>query len=100
MSNYIFLILGMTVVTYIPRYLPFAMMSRLELPPRIHQFLKYVPYATLGALILPGVFTATPEMPMASLVGIAFAFIYSWYREGIILPVLGSILITFLVLSL
>lgn len=100
MSNYLFLILAMALVTYIPRYLPLAMISKRELPPRLHEFLKYIPCTALGALIIPGVFTATPKMPMASLGGIAFAFIYGWYKGGIIVSVLGSILVAFILLSL
>lgn len=98
MSNHILLILGMMFVTYIPRLIPFIMVSGKKLPRKLNRFLQFVPYTALGALIVPGVFSATPEMPQASLVGMGFAFVYTWYKGGIIIPVLGSILVTFLML--
>lgn len=100
MSNQTLLIIGMMLVTYIPRLLPFYIVSKRNLPKRIDRFLKTIPYTALGALIIPGVFSATPEMPQASLVGIGFAFVYGWYKGGIIIPVLGSIVITFMILSI
>lgn len=98
LNNYKLLILGMMLVTYIPRFIPFALASKLELPDKLRRFLRYIPYTALGALIIPGVFTATPEMPLAALTGAAFAFIFGWIRGGIIIPVLGAILTTYLVL--
>ena len=97
-SNKIILILGMMLVTYIPRLVPFLFISDRELPKRLKGFLKSVPYVALGALIIPGVFSATPIMPIAAIIGIAFAFIYSWLRGGIMVPVFGSIIITVLML--
>lgn len=98
MNNQILLILGMMLVTYIPRLLSFVIVSGKNLPPRLRRFLQLIPYTALGALIIPGVFSATPQMPWASILGIGFAFVYGWYRGGIIIPVTGSILVTFLVL--
>ncbi|MCT4621306.1 MAG: AzlD domain-containing protein [Marinisporobacter sp.] len=98
MNNQVLLILGMMLVTYIPRLLPFVIVSGKKLPSKLDQFLQYIPYTALGALIIPGVFSATPEMPHASLVGMGFAFVYAWYKGGIIIPVLGSIVVTFLML--
>lgn len=95
MNNQILLILGMMFVTYIPRLLPFFMVSGKKLPKGLDRFLKFIPYTALGALIIPGVFSAVPEMPEASLLGMGFAFVYAWYKGGIIIPVLGSILMTF-----
>lgn len=97
MNNIILLIVGMAVVTYIPRLVPLAMMSKLKVPIGLRRFLKYIPATALGALILPGIFTATPDKPIASIVGIAFAFIYGWLKGGIIITVLGSILVTYVI---
>ncbi len=100
MNNHIVLIIGMMLVTYIPRLLPFVMVSGKSLPKRLNRFLQFIPYTALGALIIPGVFSATPQMPQASILGIGFAFVYGWYKGGIIIPVLGSILVAFLMLSM
>jgi branched-subunit amino acid transport protein len=59
------LILGMAAVTYIPRLMPFLLLNRLRIPFRVNAFLKAIPVAAIGALIVPGVLTATPELPAA-----------------------------------
>lgn len=97
-NQIILLILGMTAVTYIPRLLPFLMLSQNNIPIRLRRFLKYIPYTALGALIIPGVFSATPQMPYAAGVGMVFAFIFGWVRGGIILPVFGAVFVTFIML--
>lgn len=99
MSNVIWIILGMMLVTYIPRLFPFLTMSEDKLPSRMRKFLNYVPYTALGALIIPGVFSTTPEVPLAAIGGICFAIIYSWFKGGVFIPVIGSVVITFIILS-
>jgi branched-subunit amino acid transport protein len=98
MNNRLILILGMMFVTYIPRLLPFVIVSDKKLPPTLKRFLEFIPYTALGALIIPGVFSSIPNMPFISLVGIGFAFAYAWYKGGIIISVLGSVLVSFLML--
>lgn len=100
MNNLLYLILGMMLVTYIPRLLPFLILSRLKLPGRLYRFLLLVPYTALGALIIPGVFFATPQMPSASIAGLGFACVYGWFKGGVIIPVLGAVAISFLILSI
>lgn len=55
-SEIVWMIIGMGLVTYIPRMLPLAVFHRVKLPPFLQGVLKNVPYATLGALIVPGIF--------------------------------------------
>lgn len=92
------IIVGMMLVTYIPRLVPFLMVSERQLPQKLQQFLEYIPYTALGALVIPGVFNSIPGAPVVSIAGIGFAFFYTWYKGGLIIPVLGSILIVFLIL--
>ena len=54
----LFIILGMAAVTFIPRFLPMAFMSRLTIPKQLSVFLEYVPVAVLAALVFPAVFVA------------------------------------------
>lgn len=98
MNNTLLLILGMMLVTYIPRLIPYKIIAVNKLPRGINRFLLFIPCTALGALIVPDVFSATPKMPSASLVGIGFAFVYAWYKGGIIVPILGSIFVTFIML--
>lgn len=98
MNNLIPLVLGMAAVTYGPRLIPFLLMSNREVPKRMDAFLKCIPAAAIGALIIPGVFSATPDMPMAAISGMAFTMIYGLWKGGIIIPVLGSVAVTYFVL--
>jgi branched-subunit amino acid transport protein len=47
---------GMAAVTFLPRFLPMALVSRIVIPDRAKTFLEYVPVAVLSALIFPAVF--------------------------------------------
>lgn len=98
MDNLVPLILGMAVVTYVPRLLPFFLVGSKQLPPRVDVFLKCIPVAAIGALIVPGVFDAVPGAPLAAIAGIGFALFFGIWRGGIIIPVLGAVGLTYLVL--
>lgn len=98
MNNLIPLIFGMTLATYIPRLLPFLFLSDRKIPERIEAFLKCIPSAAIGALIIPGSLSATPDMPTAALAGMLFTLIFGLWKGGIIIPVLGSVAVTFLAL--
>jgi len=49
-------IVGMMVVTYIPRLLPIALLSNKQFPAIVTQWLSYVPAAILSALLAPSLF--------------------------------------------
>ena len=99
MSNVIFIILGMAAVTYGPRLIPFLLLPGKETPGQVDAFLKCIPAAAIGALIIPGAFTATPDMPMAAIAGMGAALIFGLWPGGIVLPVLGSVAAAYLVLA-
>jgi branched-subunit amino acid transport protein len=67
----------MAVVTYIPRMIPLVS-------------LKNVPYATLGALIVPGIFLFHENI-WFGIIGAAAAFFIAFLGANVILVVLGSI---------
>ncbi|MBU1341958.1 MAG: AzlD domain-containing protein [Proteobacteria bacterium] len=98
MNNLVYLVLGMAAVTYGPRLLPFLLLTDKQIPKRLDAFLKCIPMAAIGALIIPGLFSATPEMPLAALSGMVFTLVVGWWKGGIIIPVLGSVAVTYLVL--
>ncbi len=98
-DSLIFLILGMALVTYIPRLAPFVFFKNQQLSPRVNAFLQAIPATGIGALIIPDGFLATPDLPLAALAGMGFALIYGWFRGGIIIPVLGAVGVTCLVLQ-
>ncbi|MCF6094392.1 AzlD domain-containing protein [Microaerobacter geothermalis] len=88
----LFLIFGMFAVTYIPRMLPMVIGSGIHFPHWLNQWLQYVPYAALGALIFPGILTVNPDKPWIGLLGGALSFLLAYIQKNIILVVLGSIL--------
>jgi len=98
--NNINIIIGMMLVTFIPRCLPFLAFSRLNIPRSLKKFLRYIPPAALGALILPGAITAIPNYPLAAMVGITIAIVCSWFRGEISLTVLLSVIATLVSLCL
>ncbi len=94
------LILGMATVTYVPRLAPFFLIGSNKLPKKVGAFLKCIPVAAIGALIIPGVFNAVPDEPLAVVCGMGFAALIGIWRGGIIIPVIGSVATTYLVLLL
>lgn len=58
MKGELALILGMAAVTMVPRALPAIFAGRWTPPRKVRQWLDAVPYAALGALILPGIVTS------------------------------------------
>jgi len=98
MSDVILIILGMAAVTYGPRLAPFLLLPGKTVRKRVDAFLKCIPVAAIGALVIPGVFSATPDTPVAAIAGIVFTLVYGMWKGGIIIPVLGSVAVTYLVL--
>jgi branched-subunit amino acid transport protein len=47
------IILGMTLVTYLPRLLPVWILSSRSLPPLVVTWIGFVPVAVLSAMLLP-----------------------------------------------
>ncbi len=53
MGDYLLLLTGMGLVTYLPRWLPLHYLSRRALPEWFIQWLELIPAAILSALLLP-----------------------------------------------
>lgn len=86
----IIMIIGMAIVTYIPRMLPFIMFKGKELPPFLQGVLKNVPYATLGALIFPAILFIQEDI-WYGVLGAAAAFLAAFLGFNVIVVVIGSI---------
>ncbi|SMC89804.1 AzlD domain-containing protein [Sporomusa malonica] len=99
MTSYLPLIIAMMIVTYLPRLLPWVVLSERPLHPLLRRFLLYIPYTALGALIVRGVLEAPSEMTLATLAGIAVSAACSWYKGGMVSSVSASIIAVFLILS-
>ncbi len=99
MKNYLPLILGMTMVTFIPRLLPLITLAERPLHPLVKRFLLYIPYTALSALIASGIMQADQSMRLATMTGIGVAALFSWFKGGLILSVFTSIIAAFLILN-
>ncbi|NTV89134.1 MAG: AzlD domain-containing protein [Clostridiales bacterium] len=97
--NHLPLILGMLAVTYLPRVIPLLMINERPLPPFLKRFLVFIPYTALSALIVRGIMQASPEMRLASFIGIGVAALSSWLKGSLVLSVLLSILAVFLIIQ-
>lgn len=51
-----FLILGMALVTFLPRFFPMAFLTRRVLPERVKKGLEYFPISILSAIVFPILF--------------------------------------------
>jgi len=90
-TEIVWMILGMGLVTYIPRMIPFVLFKGKELPPFIQGVLKNVPFATLGALIFPAILLIQKNDIWYGVLGAAAAFIAAFLGANVIIVVLGSI---------
>lgn len=73
------MILGMTLVTYLPRVLPAFLMGRIRLSARVEHFLQLIPYTAMTALVFPGVFSVDAN-PVLGVVGAAVAGGLAWKK--------------------
>ena len=54
-DKYIFMITGMLIVTFLPRFLPLMLLGKKELPQKVISWLSYIPAAVLSALLAPSI---------------------------------------------
>jgi branched-subunit amino acid transport protein len=87
----LWIIIGMGLATYVPRMLPMVIGQRIAFPEWLKQWLSYVPYAVLGALIFPGILSVDPSKPWVGLIGAGAAIILSLLFRNVIVVVIGGI---------
>jgi branched-subunit amino acid transport protein len=85
----------MALVTYIPRVLPVTIFRKEIKSVYIKSFLRYVPYAVLGALTFPDIFYSTGNIYTA-IVGIATALFLAYKEKSLVIVALGSIIAAYL----
>ncbi|MBQ8333272.1 MAG: AzlD domain-containing protein [Clostridia bacterium] len=93
--EYALLILGMTLVTYLPRAVPAILVNRVKFSGKTEKFLKLIPYTAMAALIFPGVFTVD-ENPLIGIVGGAAAAVLAWRKCPVMVCVLAAIAVDFM----
>lgn len=90
-SEIYLLLLGMALVTYLPRALPAFLMGKLTLGPRAKKFLSLLPYAAMSALVFPGVLSADPGHPLFGVVSGGVAVLLALKKCPLIVCVLGAV---------
>lgn len=94
-TNILILILGMAVVTYIPRAIPAVLIDKMHFSPKVEKFLKLIPYTAMAALIFPGVFTVDAARPEIGIVGGVVAGMLAWKKCPVMVCVLVAIAVDF-----
>src|SRR5688500_10279420 len=94
-TNKWIIILGMAMVTCLPRYGTLAVLGRIELTKPIFNALKFVPPAVLSAIILPALLLKEGQLNIALdnsyLVAGIFAGVVAWRTRNLLLTiVLGT----------
>lgn len=83
-----------SVVTMIPRMIPFFMPFLSKLPKFVRKCMILLPVAALGALIFPLALTDFSSEWLAGLIGVVVAFFVSYFNGPMILAILISLLST------
>jgi branched-subunit amino acid transport protein len=95
------LIIGMALVTYIPRMLPMVLPERIQFPGWLDRWLQQVSYAALGALIFPGILISVDgQRPWLGLLGGVTAGLLAFAGLNILIVLTGAIAVVAFVLSI
>ncbi|PTX61757.1 branched-subunit amino acid transport protein [Melghirimyces profundicolus] len=88
----LWILLGMSAVTMVPRWLPVWLVGRWKMPRWIRRWLNSIPFAALGALIFPGILSVEPDTPSVGLIGGLVAAILAFFRLHVLFVIAGAIL--------
>lgn len=96
----IVIVLLASLATMIPRFLPYFSPMIKKIPKAISQRLKILPIAALGALIFPFAILDFNPNWIASLTGVAIAFILGYMKFNMIVSILFSVIATYSLLMI
>lgn len=96
MSEYAAYILIMASVTYLIRMLPLTFFRKEIQSTFIKSFLFYIPYAVLGAMTFPAIFTSTGYLP-AGCVGCIVGLVLAYRGKGLLCVAIASCIAAYLV---
>ncbi len=90
------LIFGMAIVTFIPRFIPMAFLSRRSIPEKAKMGLEYIPVAILSAIVFPilffdggGTLGIQPQFFLSAIP----VFVFAWKTKNL----WGSVIIGMLI---
>ena len=96
--NAYLLILGMAIVTYLPRILPSFFADKLSFGKRFNRFINLIPYTAMSALIFPGVLSMDASAWYVGAIGGVVAIALACFKK---IPtaavVMGSVVVVMLI---
>lgn len=95
-SEVVLLILGMMLVTFLPRALPAALIDKMHFSPKMEKFLNLIPYTAMAALIFPGVITTDAANPVIGILGGVTAGVLAYRKVPVMICVLAAIGVDFI----
>jgi branched-subunit amino acid transport protein len=88
-------VLLMALVTYLPRVLPLVLFRKEIKSTYVKSFLKYVPYAVLGALTFPDIIYSTGNYKTA-VIGTIVALFLAFREKSLVIVAVGAIIAVYL----
>jgi branched-subunit amino acid transport protein len=93
-SEIFLIILGMALVTFIPRLMPPLMLSSRSLPPRVIEWLRFIPVSVLSAMLLPSLIMKQEGICLLwknpFLVAAVPTFFIAWKTRGLLGAVIAG----------
>ena len=92
----LWLIIGMAVVTFLPRFIPLAIFTRWALPEKVKRVLHFMPTAIMAAIVFPILFSGSDNKPSFEphlLLAAIPVFIFSWLTKNLWASVLVGMLV-------
>ena len=91
------IIIGMSLVTMIPRIIPAFIVEKFVFKDWINRWLSAIPYAALGAMIFPGILYVKENEPSVGIIGGIVAIILAFLGLNIVFVVVGAIMAVYLI---
>ena len=99
-QNELILIIGMMLVTFIPRYIPMLIVGQIDLPERLFRALRYVPVAVLTAILVPEALVRNGQVSLsldnAYLYASIASIVIAWRFKNLLLTIGGGLIVFFL----
>lgn len=100
MNKIILLIVGMGIVTFLPRLIPLMFISKMELSYNRRKFLEFIPYTSLTILIVRGVITSSEEMIIPTIIGLSVSGLTAYFKSNLVLSVGSGIIAAFIAINM
>ncbi|MFC4024551.1 AzlD domain-containing protein [Oceanobacillus longus] len=94
----ILIIIGMSIVTMLPRVVPAFIIEKMQFRPWVNRWLNAIPFAALGALIFPGILSVKPDEPHIGMLGGLVAIVLAIAGLNVVLVVIGAIFTVYFLL--